>query len=160
MAIHHLNTSQFLAISLDEAWEFFSSPDNLAEITPQYLDFQIEFKTGDTAYPGQMIRYKIKPVWGISLQWLTEITVVKDKEFFIDEQRQGPYRLWHHEHRFREVEGGIRMEDILTYSLPFGIIGELMHRLWIKRQIEGIFQYRKECLESLFDRPRASLAAI
>lgn len=148
-----LKQEQILPCTLDEAWHFFSSPHNLKEITPDYLGFEITSPSlSDTMYPGQIISYKVSPLLGIKLDWMTEITQVKDREFFIDNQRFGPYKMWHHQHWFEDVPKGVKMTDIITYVLPLGIIGRLAHKLFIRRQLEGIFTYRKEVTDRIFSR--------
>jgi ligand-binding SRPBCC domain-containing protein len=132
-----------MPISLEQAWEFFSSPSNLKEITPSNLGFNIISKHhGEKMYPGQIIEYIVKPILGIPLYWMTEITQVKDMQYFIDEQRFGPYRLWHHQHHFRAIEGGVEMTDIVHYKLPFWILGDWAHGLFVKQQVRNIFEHR------------------
>src|SRR5687767_5893746 len=123
MKVYHLQQKQFLPITLPEAWRFFSTPNNLGSITPSHLEFKILFISGDTSdiYPGQIIRYKIKILPAVWVSWVTEITHVQKPAFFVDEQRFGPYALWHHQHRFKEVDGGIEMTDEVSYAIPFGI---------------------------------------
>lgn len=152
MGIHHLKSTQFLPISLEEAWDFFSSPENLQAITPDYLGFEIVNKSGNRMYSGQIIQYKVHPILNIPLNWVTEITHVEQHHFFVDEQRFGPYAFWHHQHVFEEKDGGVEMTDILTYKLPFGILGEFAHWLFVKKQLSGIFQYRFDVLKRRFDR--------
>jgi len=136
---------------MDEAWDFFSSPKNLQKITPSQLGFKIISKHhGDKMYAGQIIEYKVSPVLGIPIYWMTEITQVADKKYFIDEQRFGPYSLWHHQHHFREVEGGVEMTDIVHYKLPLGILGDIAHAIFVKKQLKGIFDYRFKIVEEMF----------
>ncbi len=141
---------QKLPITLDEAWHFFSDTQNLQIITPEDLDFIIISGAERSMFAGQIIQYTITPLFGIKLKWVTEITHVCEKEFFVDEQRFGPYTFWHHKHFFRETEGGIEMEDIVDYKLPFGILGKLAHRYLVQSKIEKIFEYRQKKLISLF----------
>ena len=145
-----LTFEQFLPISLDQAWTFFSSPKNLNLITPPQMDFRILDPLPDQMYQGMLIRYKIKPMLRIPLDWVTEITVIKDHQFFIDEQRKGPYRIWHHEHHFKAVEGGVLMTDKLYYDIGMGPLGHLAGWLWVDRQVQNIFKYRKAKLDELF----------
>lgn len=147
MATYTLQKTQQLPISLEEAWDFFSSPKNLKEITPDYMGFNIISGADKQTYPGQIIEYTVKPVLGIPMYWMTEITQVRDMEFFIDEQRVGPYAMWHHQHFFKAIEGGVEMEDIIHYRLPLGPLGSIAHALFVKRQLEGIFKYRFTTLE-------------
>lgn len=140
-----------MPVSLAEAWDFFSSAANLQAITPSELRFHIISKHhGDRLYPGQIIEYKLRPLWGISWYWMTEITHVEQGKFFIDEQRYGPYSLWHHQHHFREVEGGVEMTDIVHYKIPGWWFGELLHNLMLKKKLDGIFAYRHAKIEELF----------
>lgn len=150
MATYTLQRTQRLPITMEQAWDFFSDPKNLQEITPDYMGFQIRSGVERRMYPGQIIEYTVKPVLGIPLYWMTEITQVKKYEFFIDEQRVGPYNMWHHQHFFRAIEGGIEMEDIVHYRLPLGPLGSIAHGLFVKRQLQGIFDYRVKILEEKF----------
>lgn len=152
MAFYQIKTLQKLPISLAQAWDFFSSPANLKEITPSHLGFAITsgYAAGDKMYAGMIITYKVKPLLGIPLSWMTEITHVKDGEYFIDEQRFGPYALWHHQHWFKEIEGGVEMHDVVNYKLPFGFLGDVAHMLFVRKQLKGIFDYRYKKLEQLF----------
>ena len=151
MAFHRLERKKILNTDINRAWEYFSSPDNLRYITPEYMQMKVLYKSGgDKAYPGQIITYTIKPLLGIPLHWMTEITHVKENEYFVDEQRFGPYALWHHTHLFKAVDGGVEMTDVVNYKMPFGFIGELAHLLFVKKQIEGIFDYRNQRLTSIF----------
>lgn len=151
MATYSLKTVQHIPVSLEIAWEFFSNPANLQAITPSDMGFQILSKHhGNKMYPGQIIEYKVKPVLGIPIYWMTEITHVKDKEFFVDEQRFGPYQLWHHQHHFREVEGGVEMTDIVHYRNPLGFLGNIANALFVKNQLKQIFEFRFQKVEELF----------
>lgn len=151
MAAHTIRTVQMIPVSLDEAWAFFSNPGNLQTITPEGMGFKIISKDqGQKMYAGQLIEYKVKPLWGIPVYWMTEITHVKDREFFIDEQRFGPYRLWHHQHHFREVPGGVEMTDIVHYKVPLGFLGRLANRLFVRKKLETIFRYRYQKVVELF----------
>ena len=132
-----------MPISLDEAWEFFSRPDNLKDITPSNLGFNIISKHhGERMYAGQIIEYIVKPILGIPLYWMTEISQVVDKQYFIDEQRFGPYSLWHHQHHFKAIEGGVEMTDIVHYKIPFWFLGDLAQLLMVKKQVQKIFEFR------------------
>lgn len=159
MSLHSFQTVQILPLSLEEAWDFFSSPANLKEITPEHLGFQITSKYhGDKMYPGQIISYIVKPVLGIPLEWVTEITHVREGEFFVDEQRNGPYAMWHHQHIFKEVDGGVEMRDIVHYRVPLGILGDIANALFVKRQLKTIFDYRYKKLEQVFGKVEAAVA--
>lgn len=149
--VYSLRALQVLPISLEEAWLFFSDPANLAAITPESMGFNIISKHhGERMYAGQIIEYKVKPVLGIPLYWMTEITHVMDRQYFIDEQRFGPYSLWHHQHHFKEVPGGVEMEDIVHYKLPFWFLGDIAHAMFVRKKLEGIFDYRKQAVEDRF----------
>lgn len=150
MKIYTLHTKQNLPITLEEAWNFLSNPRNLKAITPSYMGFEI-LKGADRAmYPGQLIQYIVTPVLGIKTKWVTEITHVKDQKYFVDEQRFGPYDLWHHKHFLREIEGGVEMEDIVDYKIPLGILGQIIQPILIKPKLNEIFKYRREKLIELF----------
>ena len=151
MAFHRLKRKQLLKTDIDTAWNFFSVPDNLNRMTPPNMSMQVLYKSGgNKVYAGQIITYIIKPILGIPLNWMTEIVHVKEKEYFVDEQRFGPYALWHHSHFFKEVEGGIEMTDIVNYKMPFGFIGEMAHILFVKKQLTEIFDYRNQQMERIF----------
>ena len=150
MKIYQLHKKQNLPISIDEAWEFLSSPANLKTITPDYMSFDILSGADRPMYPGQIIQYIVTPVLGIKTKWVTEITHVVDKQYFVDEQRFGPYALWHHKHFIKEIDGGVEMEDIIDYKVPFGFLGQLVHPLLVKPKLEEIFKYRTKKLEELF----------
>lgn len=147
MAVYQIYKKQQIPISLDEAWEFFSSPKNLQEITPDHMGFHILGGADVKMYPGQIIEYTVKPVLGIPMYWMTEIKNVKEKEFFIDEQRYGPYSLWHHKHFFREIPNGVEIIDQVHYKLPLGFLGTIAHGIFVKKQLEHIFDYRFKVLE-------------
>jgi len=149
--VYSLNTVQKRPISLDAAWVSFSSPANLKEITPSNLGFNIISKHhGEKMYPGQIIEYKVSPVLGIPLYWMTEITHVEDKKYFVDEQRFGPYSMWHHQHHFKAVEGGVEMTDIVHYKIPFWILGDIAHGLFVQNEVKKIFDHRFIAVEQRF----------
>lgn len=151
MAAHSIKTVQKIPISLDKAWDFFSNPANLQAITPSTIGFKVISKHhGDIMYAGQIIEYTVKPVLGIPLYWMTEITQVKNKEYFIDEQRYGPYSLWHHQHHFKEVPGGVEMTDIVHYKNPMWLFGRIANVLFVKKKLDEIFDYRYKKVEELF----------
>ena len=150
MKIYNLRKTQKLPISINEAWDFISNPINLKFITPNYMGFDILSGADKEMYPGQIIQYIVTPVLGIKTKWVTEITHVKDKEYFVDEQRFGPYALWHHKHFIKKLEGGVEMEDIIDYKLPMGWLGQLVHPIIVKPKLEEIFQYRQKKLIEIF----------
>ena len=153
MAIHTLKRVQRLPIPLGQAWDFFSAPGNLKTITPPYMGFEITSEAGvtDRMYAGQVITYIVRPLFGLPMAWMTEITHVQPGQFFVDEQRHGPYSLWHHQHHFRALPGGgVEMTDIVHYRLPLGFLGDIVHRLFVRQRLEEIFRYRWEKLEALF----------
>lgn len=152
MAMYRLISRQRLPISQVTAWKFLSDPANLKVITPEHMGFDILCGADRTMYPGQIIQYRVKPFPWISTRWVTEITHVKEGAYFVDEQRFGPYALWHHKHFLypTDSEGSVDMEDIIDYKVPFGIVGQLVHTLVIKKQLNKIFKYREEKLRTLF----------
>lgn len=151
MKIYTLTKKQFLPITLEQAWDFFSSPVNLKKITPEYMGFKITSDLGDgKMYPGQIISYIVTPVLGIPMSWTTEITHVLDKKYFVDEQRFGPYSLWHHQHWFREVEGGVEMTDIVNYGLPLGFLGRIANSIFVQNKLKEIFDYREKVVGQYF----------
>lgn len=150
MKIYRLHTVQKLPIEVDEAWDFLSDPKNLKTITPDYMGFNILSGADRTMYPGQIIQYIVTPVAGIPTKWVTEITHVKEGEYFVDEQRFGPYALWHHKHFIRPIENGVEMEDIVDYKLPMGTLGRLAHPIIVKPKLKEIFDYRYTKLIELF----------
>ena len=138
-----LKTVQKLPITMEQAWEFFSNPANLAKITPSNLGFKmISTHHGNKMYAGQIIEYIVKPLLGIPLYWMTEITQVQHHQFFIDNQRYGPYSMWHHQHHFKAIDGGVEMTDIVHYKIPFGFIGRMGNSILVKAQLHKIFSYR------------------
>ncbi|MDC0554212.1 SRPBCC family protein [Flavobacteriaceae bacterium] len=150
MKIFQIKTKLKLPISATEAWKFLSNPKNLSEITPKYMNFKILSGAERSIYAGQIIQYKVTPVFGITLKWVTEITHVKENEYFVDEQRFGPYSLWHHKHFIKEIDGGIEMEDVVDYKIPFGFLGQIAHPLFVKNKLRDIFKYREKKLIKLF----------
>jgi ligand-binding SRPBCC domain-containing protein len=158
MKVYLLRQEQFLPVSLTKAWVFFSNPENLAEITPATMAFQIQHISGaGQMYPGQLISYRIRIFPWVWVDWLTEITQVKEGTYFIDDQRFGPYAFWHHQHFFRAVAGGVEMVDEITYGLPFGWIGRLAHSLFVKKQLKTIFAHRYKVLEERFKNNSAQI---
>lgn len=131
-------------------WDFFSSPKNLKTITPDYMGFDVRTELPDKMYEGLMIEYRITPLLGIPMNWVTEIKYVHENRFFVDEQRQGPYKIWHHEHHFSEHPDGIEMIDIVSYVVPFGPLGKLVHPWIVRPKLEEIFDYRFKKVEEIF----------
>ena len=150
MKIYNLQSKQKLPISVNKAWDFLSSPINLKKITPEYMGFNIISGADRKIYPGQIIQYIVTPLFGIKTKWVTEITHVQENKYFVDEQRFGPYALWHHKHFIKPIEGGIEMEDIVDYKIPFGLIGQLAHPILIKPKLKEIFDYRHDKLIEIF----------
>lgn len=151
MKIYNLKRVQTLPISLQEAWEFFSAPRNLSKITPAHMGFTILYVSGgEKTYPGQIIRYKVQVIPGIKMDWVTEITHVHEPRFFVDEQRFGPYALWHHQHHFKEVPGGVEMTDEVNYAIPFGVLGRIANFIFVGKEVNRIFDYRFKILEEYF----------
>jgi ligand-binding SRPBCC domain-containing protein len=152
MKTYTLKSSQNLPVSLASAWDFFSSPLNLAKITPPKMRFRIlsDFKSGQKIYPGMIITYNVSPIFKIKLNWMTEITQVKEYEHFTDDQRSGPFALWHHQHHFKEIPGGVNMVDTVNYALPYAFIGRIAHSISVKKELEIMFKYRKAKIEELF----------
>ena len=151
--IYTLEASQEVNISLEEAWTFFSLPSNLAKITPPEMGFITTSKPQGKAYPGQIITYKVGVAPFVKLNWVTEITQVEELQFFIDEQRFGPYKMWHHEHWFEALASGkTLMRDKISYKLPFGILGAIAHPLFVKSKLKRIFSFREETLNNIFNK--------
>lgn len=150
MKIYRLNKSISLPITIEECWEFFSNPKNLKIITPNYMGFDIIDLEDTKMYAGQIIKYNVSPILGLNMKWVTEISHVEINKFFVDEQRFGPYKFWHHKHIFEVIDGGIKVIDILDYALPFGIIGKIFEPFLIRPKIEEIFSFREKKLVEIF----------
>jgi ligand-binding SRPBCC domain-containing protein len=151
MGFYQLYKTQKVPATIEQVWDFISSPANLKKITPEYMGFNITSKMlSEKMYPGMIISYKVSPVLGIKMTWVTEITQVKEKEYFVDEQRVGPYSMWHHEHKIEPIEGGVLMTDIVSYKPPFGILGSIANYILIKKQLQEIFDYRTVAVEKMF----------
>jgi ligand-binding SRPBCC domain-containing protein len=148
--MYQIKFKQVIPTDLQTCWNFFSSPRNLKNITPDYMGFEVLVELPEKMYSGLMIEYRVKPLLGIPLKWITEITHVDELKFFVDEQRKGPYKIWHHEHHFREIQGGVEMIDIVSYELPFGLIGNLVHPILVKQKLKEIFDYRFKKVEEIF----------
>jgi len=147
MSIRNLTFSQFLPISLEEAWAFFSSPQNLNEITPPDMVFKITSDVPETMYQGMFITYNVSPLLGIQMEWVTEITHIEPQRYFVDEQRKGPYNIWHHEHHFEAVEGGVVMTDLLYYDVGKWLAGSIASFLIVDRKVKNIFEFRESKID-------------
>jgi ligand-binding SRPBCC domain-containing protein len=151
MAYYQLRKQQFISAPAREIWEFISSPGNLKVITPEFMGFEVTSKNlPEKMYPGMIISYTVKPLLGIRMIWVTEITHVEEMKYFIDEQRIGPYSMWHHQHFIESSGKGVLMTDIVTYSPPLGFIGALANSLFIRKQLDAIFNYRSTILQKHF----------
>ena len=151
MPFYQFQRKQKIKSTIDEIWEFISSPSNLKEITPDYMGFDITSKNiPDKMYAGMIISYDVRPLLGFKTTWVTEITQIIDKKYFIDEQRVGPYSLWHHQHIIESIEDGVIMTDIVSYQPPFGILGALANSLIIKNKLNEIFDFRTKAIEKRF----------
>ena len=135
---------------LNDAWNFFSNPRNLSKITPPWLNLKITSDLPDRMYEGMIISYKVYPLLGIPSNWVTEITRMKEMELFIDEQRLGPYKFWHHQHLFKEIDEGIEMTDIVNYTIPLDPLTRPLNTLIVGKKVNEIFEFRKEVLNRLF----------
>ncbi len=153
--MYTIKTSQTLALSLSEAWNFFSDPKNLSTITPPDLGFRITSEPPATIYSGLIISYTLTPILKIPISWVTEITHVSAPHYFVDEQRFGPYKFWHHQHHFREVDAGVEVTDIVHYKLFAGPLGKLIHALMVRADIEKIFAFRESVLDQKFSSARS-----
>jgi ligand-binding SRPBCC domain-containing protein len=151
MGFYQLHKTQKIPASVEKIWDFISSPANLKKITPVYMGFDITSKNlPEKMYPGMIISYKVSPVFGIKTTWVTEITQVKEQEYFGDEQRAGPYSMWHHEHKIESIPGGVLMTDIVSYKPPYGFLGSIANALLIKKKLKEIFDYRTVAVEQIF----------
>jgi ligand-binding SRPBCC domain-containing protein len=149
--LYSLTTIQNIPADMQTVWDFMSSPKNLQKITPPEMGFLITVDTPiDKMYPGLVISYKVSPLLGIKMNWVTEITHVKDLEYFVDEQRFGPYSFWHHKHFIEPIEGGVKMTDIIHYKLPLGVLGDIANSILVKKQLNQIFEFRRKKLIQLF----------
>ena len=148
---YQFHQTQKIPASIDQVWDFMSSPDNLKKITPPYMGFDvISNSNSKIMYPGMIITYIVRPILNIPTHWVTEITHVKEGEFFVDEQRMGPYTLWHHQHKIEPIDGGVLMTDIVTYIPPFGFIGAIANKLFIRKKLKEIFEFRTQAVDKIF----------
>lgn len=150
MKLYRLHRKQNLPITIDEAWDLLSDPNNLKKLSPKEMSFDVLSGADRKTYAGQVIVYAVTPMLGIRTKWVTEITFVEDKHYFVDEQRFGPYAFWHHKHFIKEIPGGVEMEDIVDYKMPLGWLGQLVHPFLVAPKIESIFDYRRSTLESMY----------
>ena len=150
MKLYRLQRIQNLPISQNEAWQFFSQPLNLPEITPAWLGFRLNNAVPERMFAGMVISYRIKPLFGIPATWISEITHAHEPDYFIDEQRFGPYRFWHHRHNFKALDNGTKICDIVHYAIGFGILGHWVQRLMVAPRLDNIFNYRYERLKQIF----------
>ena len=148
--IHYLHREQIIPASRERVWEYFCDPRNLNEITPPDMNFEIVAGGDVRMYPGQLIEYRVEFIRGMRSLWLTEIAHVRDLEFFVDEQRVGPYRFWYHEHYFQDVAAGTRMIDHVSYVIPFGVLGDMLNAIWIGASLTRIFDFRRQKILELF----------
>lgn len=148
--MHTFHRKQNIPISLEKAWEFLSNPKNLSHLTPKEMNMKIISGADRSMYPGQIIQYSVTPLAGIKTKWVSEISQFKKGKYFVDIQLEGPYAFWHHQHFIHELEGGVQMEDIINYKVPFGILGKMVHPILVKPKLEQIFKYRQERLTELF----------
>ena len=150
MGLHRFAVTQSLPVSLEDAWRFFADPRNLAVITPPDMGFEISGDPPAEMYAGLLVTYRVRPIFGLPVTWLTEITHLEERRMFVDEQRRGPYRFWHHQHHFREVEGGVEMQDIVHYDVGFGPLGDLVNVVAVRRRLRQIFEFRRGVLLQRF----------
>jgi len=151
MELYTLESIQKIPASKEKVWEFISSPGNLKKITPVYMGFDITLKNlPEKIYPGMIISYKVSPLFGIKMTWVTEISQVKELEYFVDEQRIGPYKFWHHQHHLDPIEGGVIMRDVVNYALPLGFLGGIANALFIRQKLKEIFDFRRKKIEEIF----------
>lgn len=148
MKLHVLEREQRLPIGIGQAWEFFSDAANLARITPPGMGFRVTSPPRGRMHAGMIISYVVRPLAGVPVTWVTEITHVDEPRLFVDEQRFGPYRFWHHQHHFREVDGGVEVRDLVHYALPPG--GGLLRRVLVEPRLNEIFDHRRRILEERF----------
>lgn len=149
--VYSLYSRQRIPKPLKEVWSFFSDAKNLLRVTPPHLNLKVTNEVfGETVYAGQVMTYSVKPLLGIPLGWMTEITQVEPLKYFVDEQRKGPYKLWHHQHHFKPIEGGTEMVDLVHYRLPFGLVGNIANALLVKDELEKIFSYRYHKIIEMF----------
>lgn len=150
MKIYRLDEILNLPIPIAEAWEFLSNPASLSRITPEWMEFAVTSELPERMYAGLIITYRIRPIMGIPATWVTEITHLREPDYFVDEQRAGPYRFWHHQHILEEIDCGTAMRDIVHYALPFGLLGRMAHPFLVRPKLQRIFAFRRRKLEEMF----------
>ena len=150
MKLYTLDSNQFINKPIEEVFQFFSKPENLSVITPAKLGFKILSPNPIKMEVGRLIDYNIY-LMGIPIHWRTLITDYEPPNMFVDQQIKGPYAMWHHTHTFHKVKGGVEIKDRVVYSIPFGFLGRLLNYLWIKRDLNNIFLYRKKVIDKLFE---------
>ena len=150
MKLYKIQQSIKLPISKEEAWAFLSNPRNLQKLMPDDMGFDILSGAEDTVYTGQLIEYNVTPFKGFKTKWVTEITHVQKPDYFVDIQLYGPYKLWHHKHFIKEISGGVQIDDLVHYRVPFGILGQLLHPIVVKPKLESIFNTRTKKMHALF----------
>jgi len=156
MKLHRIHQTQVLPIGREEAWEFFADPGNLADMTPDWMRFRITSEVPEEMYAGLIITYRLGLFPGFSVRWITEITHLDPGSMFVDEQRFGPYRFWHHRHIFRDTPEGTLIEDLVHYALPLGLLGAPVHRMFVRRRLDEIFRFRARTLAERFPDGRRS----
>jgi len=153
MSVHSFTVVQKIPADINKVWSFFSDPSNLKEITPTELKFEVlSAQINPDMYAGQIIEYYVRPLFNLRVYWMTEITHVDDKKYFVDEQRFGPYSFWHHQHHFKIIEGGVEMTDIIHYKIPLGFIGDIINTIFVRKELKRIFDFRFSKTEELFGR--------
>jgi ligand-binding SRPBCC domain-containing protein len=154
MAVQTINFQQQVPASGEAVWAFFSDPRNLATITPEYMNFRVlNEEPLAEIYPGMIIRYKVSPLMKVPMFWMSEITAVRRYRLFVDVQRRGPYKMWHHQHLFEENDQGVLMTDLVNYEMPLGPLGSLAHSMFVRRQLQEIFNFRREKVKEIFGPP-------
>lgn len=149
---YQLKREQQIKSDVDTVWTFFSSPYNLSVITPEFMNFQVLNNLADEpVYNGMIIDYTVSPMWRIPLRWKTKILGVNFQKSFTDIQLKGPYKIWKHRHEFIPNKNGVLIVDTIHYELPFGVIGELAHRILVKKRLNEIFAYRYKKVEEIFN---------
>ena len=151
MAFYQFKKTQEINSNIEKVWDFISNPNNLKKITPDYMGFDIVSENIPAKmYEGMIIAYKVSPLFGLKTTWVTEITNCKEYRYFVDEQRVGPYKIWHHQHILEPAKNGVLMTDIISYQPPYGLLGKLANKIMIKRKLKEIFNYRTKALQDIF----------